>query len=462
MEDWGERNNGSGGPNWRKVRGIRTRVRESAGLVAVAVVLATLLVLAVWVLPSVLTGKGEAENDVRATLLQGLAGLVLATGLYFTAQTLRLNRESAARTYRLEREGQITERFTRAIDQIGRDRPDEVRLGGIYALERIARESEDDHGPIMEVLTAYVREHARWPAPAADADEGPSAEDRAEDRPVSTDAQAVIAVLGRRKLGRQEHDLNLSSAHLRQARFAKGPDEGHFEKAILRGAHLEDAELVETLLTEANLAGASLTGKANLAGADLTGANLTGANFTGKANLTGAKLTGADLTGAKLIGADLTGADLTRATLTGATLTGTDLRGATFTGANLVDADLADSNLDGANLAGENLSGATLAGASLRGTVLKEAALGKATLTGADLREANLTGAFLSDANLAEAKLWEADFAGATLWGANFTGVKYLKSANLTAAEYNWRTTWPESFDQDAAGAEEATLLEDL
>jgi hypothetical protein len=36
-------------------------------------------------------------------------------------------------------------------------------LGGIYALERIARDSKDNYGPIVEVLTAYVREHAPWP-----------------------------------------------------------------------------------------------------------------------------------------------------------------------------------------------------------------------------------------------------------------------------------------------------------
>jgi hypothetical protein len=33
----------------------------------------------------------------------------------------------------------------------------ETRLGGIYALERIAKDSEADHWPIMEILTAYVR-----------------------------------------------------------------------------------------------------------------------------------------------------------------------------------------------------------------------------------------------------------------------------------------------------------------
>jgi hypothetical protein len=51
------------------------------------------------------------------------------------------------------------ERFTRAIEQLGSDQL-EVRLGAIYALERIARDSERDHWPIMEILTAYVRAHA--------------------------------------------------------------------------------------------------------------------------------------------------------------------------------------------------------------------------------------------------------------------------------------------------------------
>lgn len=35
-------------------------------------------------------------------------------------------------------------------------------LSGIYALERIAQDSKKDHWPIMEILTAYVRENAQW------------------------------------------------------------------------------------------------------------------------------------------------------------------------------------------------------------------------------------------------------------------------------------------------------------
>ena len=64
-----------------------------------------------------------------------------------------------------------TERFTRAIDQLGAtdDKEGEpkleIRLGAIYALERIARDSpERDYATIMEVLTAYVRDNAPLPS----------------------------------------------------------------------------------------------------------------------------------------------------------------------------------------------------------------------------------------------------------------------------------------------------------
>ncbi|MGH3104581.1 MAG: hypothetical protein ACRDN6_10865 [Gaiellaceae bacterium] len=97
----------------------------------------------------------KAENDIRSTLVQALAGAILLAGLYFTARTLQVN----TRTLEVNREGQITDRFTRAIDQLGQPGDDKlaVRLGGIYALERIARDSREDHGPVIEVLTAFVR-----------------------------------------------------------------------------------------------------------------------------------------------------------------------------------------------------------------------------------------------------------------------------------------------------------------
>ncbi len=48
-----------------------------------------------------------------------------------------------------------------AVDANGKPKINlEVRLGGIYALERIAHDSPKNQSTIMEVLTAYVRENS--------------------------------------------------------------------------------------------------------------------------------------------------------------------------------------------------------------------------------------------------------------------------------------------------------------
>jgi uncharacterized protein YjbI with pentapeptide repeats len=255
--------------------------------------------------------------------------------------------------YRLERQGQISERFTRAIEQLGHKERD-VRLGGIYALEGIAKDSKEYHGPIMEVLTAYVREHAPWPRPTDKGQEAVSPEhrERDEDGAPATDVQAVIAVLGRRVLGRKgEHVLDLRSVDLRQARFGKGADEGHFELANFAGAQLQGAVLDGVHLTGAHFERANLGGKANLVEA----ASLAEANLT-KADLTMADLGLAVLMRAILCGANFQEANLTRATLWYANLTGAKLVGAYLTGANLTEAHLAGASFMGAD--GANLTGA--------------------------------------------------------------------------------------------------------
>ena len=70
-----------------------------------------------------------AVDNARGRLLTLGAGLFAAGALVFTA-----------RNFTLSREGQVTDRYTRAIEQLGSDKLD-VRIGGIYALERVARDS---------------------------------------------------------------------------------------------------------------------------------------------------------------------------------------------------------------------------------------------------------------------------------------------------------------------------------
>ena len=105
--------------------------------------------------PAVLQTTRDAARGRLVTLG---AGLFAAGALVFTARNFSLSR----RTFELTEQGQVTDRFTKAIEQLGSDKLD-VRLGGIYALERIARDSAKDHPTVMEVLTAFIREHSREP-----------------------------------------------------------------------------------------------------------------------------------------------------------------------------------------------------------------------------------------------------------------------------------------------------------
>ena len=195
-----------------------------------------------------------ARDAARGRLLTLGAGLLATGALVFTA-----------RRFVLSRDGQVTDRYTKAIEQLGSEKLD-VRIGGIHALERVARGSARDHPAVMEMLAAFIREHSHEPWPPPD----PCGQVR--ERSLRPDVYAAITVVGRRLTERDIRPIDLTGADL---------------------------------------------ARADLTGADLTGADLGGARLTG-ANLTRADLTGADLTDADLADADLTCAELTRAELTGA------------------------------------------------------------------------------------------------------------------------------------------------
>jgi hypothetical protein len=124
------------------------------GLVfAVAAIVLLLIVLPPASLPGGTISHSDqarvtAESSIRATILQSAGGIVLITGLVLTARTIYLSRET-----------HLTDRFTKAVDQLGGDFL-EVRVGGIYALDRLARNSPRDRQLVIEVLTAYLHINA--------------------------------------------------------------------------------------------------------------------------------------------------------------------------------------------------------------------------------------------------------------------------------------------------------------
>jgi hypothetical protein len=321
-------------------------VQKSPALVAVPIIIG-LIGLFLWkykkrLAAANLEEKDRVDMELKAwqISIQFAGGAALIFGLYFTSQTLLTSQE----TLRTTQEGQITERFTKAIEQLGRDNLS-MRLGGIYALERIARDSAKDHWPVMEVLTAFVREHAhvKEQPPENAAEEGiaqghPQERKRAcpilgQSGQLPPDIQAILTVL-RRRTGRygtpirEIWPLNLRNTNLQTGII----DNALLDHANLIGTHLQDAYLLGVQLQHADLKGAHLE-RAELGNALLYAANLT------DAYLQDACLLMAELQWAYLIRTHLERADLREADFLGANLWKAHLQGAVLTGAKHLTQD---------------------------------------------------------------------------------------------------------------------------
>ncbi|MEW2166444.1 pentapeptide repeat-containing protein [Streptomyces sp. NPDC007084] len=319
------------------------RRRAASGLLAGAglVILGTVFV----VLPGVvvdhdLAGASVAAqdrltavNDVRTTLLQVLGGLVVLFGAYATWRQLRVSQDGLRAT----QEGYVTDRFSRAVDQLGSDKLD-VRIGGLHALWRIAEQSARDREAIISIQAAYLRTHLAWPpdgpgSPAADV----PINDIAPLETRAADAQVALTALGVLCRQREESWVNLSSTDLRRADC----DGLWFPEVNFDRACMEAASLYHTNLTQASLV------SVNLRHADLT-----------TAILRRARCVLADLRAAKLVETDLRDTDFTETDLREANLRKADAQGAVFHRADLRMADLRGTDLRTANLVEARLAGA--------------------------------------------------------------------------------------------------------
>ncbi|MCV2369467.1 pentapeptide repeat-containing protein [Roseateles oligotrophus] len=228
----------------------------------------------------------ETDNRIKiwTVIVQAAGGAALLVGIMFSWKNLRAAQDKLD----LDRAKQDTDRFTQASAQLGAQLANgnpniEARLGGIYALATLAHDSPNSYyWHASEIMTAYVRHNAAWPAGGQPA---------AQSKP-RTDIQAILTVLGRSK------PPLLKDQRLDQKLDLRNTD--------LRGAEFWDANLVHADFWGAHLEGAKLWG-ANLEGAKLAHAHLEGAN------LRGVRFAGADLTDACLEQADLAGADLSAA-----------------------------------------------------------------------------------------------------------------------------------------------------
>jgi hypothetical protein len=245
----------------------------------------------------------KLQHDVRIGLLQAVAGVAVIAAVAATWQQLDTDRRQLRQQLEVAGQEQAGERFARALDQLGSEQLD-VRLGGIYGLERIAARGAgvataaagayqppgtsegsgetqggapaggaDPPGPgwwagqdrvqVFEILAAYVRTTSHRPpvGPASSADLQVS----------QPDVHAAAVALARRTVLAGDPPLDLTGSLLGGARLGW---------ARLAGADLRGADLRGTSLQHATLAGAHLE-QSLLCGTQLQGADLAGAHLAG-------------------------------------------------------------------------------------------------------------------------------------------------------------------------------------
>ncbi len=304
----------------------------------------------------------KAIADTRTSLVQLLGGSALLAGLIHAFQS-----------YWLARKGNLTDRFSEAVRQLGHETA-AVRSGGVYALEQVADEDPPTYArTVTDVLVAFVR-------------------DRTATRPSR----------------RSVTPLSLT-APARTPRSGVTPaDSTHFRIAV-------DESVQAALTVLSRRSGTAARGHIALVGLSLAGVSLQHARFDGadlnRTDLRNAVILDAELRGATLTGARLDGANLAAAQLARANLEGCSLRRATLYNAQLCEAGLRHADLQHANLSASNLRGADLTASDLR-----QASLLDANLTGANLRDARMRGTKVRRGDLAkacyvtEAQLREAAF----------------------------------------------------
>jgi hypothetical protein len=175
------------------------------------------------VLPGLRPTRPERSAPPRRDRVQALAQIITAItaigALVFTSRSLDYTADATKATYdqlHITEQGQITDRFAKAAEQLGSDKVD-VRLGAIYALERIMRDCAADQPAVLEILAAYIRQRVPPAAPEPSFDmvspTPPPTKPPLIALPI--DVTATITVLGRRNA---THEQPISQDQCRRGR----------------------------------------------------------------------------------------------------------------------------------------------------------------------------------------------------------------------------------------------------
>ena len=261
-----------------------------------------------------LSSNGESGSSTMRNIVLMAAAVIALPLAIWRSIVVERQADTARKQAETAQQGLLNERYQKGAEMLGNEVLS-VRLGGIYALRRLAEEHpEIYHIQVMQLFCAFARH------PTIEKDEETKLSDgkgkgTAEKKGVNNDTrlrqdvEAVMVAIGSRSCKQrtleyeEKFKLDLRGAVLSGANLEQVP-RLNFSNADLRGADLSRAAFLEPDLSSINLR------DADLCDASLPGANLVGAFLWG-AKLSKADLWNADMSHSILWNADVSGAKLT-------------------------------------------------------------------------------------------------------------------------------------------------------
>lgn len=209
--------------------------------------------------------------------------------------TLRASEESQRHAREDAAERRITDLYVAAVEQLGSDKAP-VRLGGLYALERLGNDNPKLRQTVVDVICAYLRMPFTPPGDVLAANTPTSLEQLAGvvETPQTDEPQRrqelQVRLTAQRLL--TEHLRAPAAAKQEPSTYWRGPDDRRMN-LDLSGANLVRFNLSDCALAQVALTDAHLHGFAELSDVHFYGAvDLSDAQFHGRVHLLGAKFHG--------------------------------------------------------------------------------------------------------------------------------------------------------------------------
>ncbi len=285
----------------------------------------------------------NSDLDYRGIAIRYF-GIVAGAGaiigyIFATGRNIILDNQN-----KINAQAQITESMVQAIAQIGaindKEPNIEVRLGGLYSLQRIMQDSEERELSILKILYAYVRENLK-----RDKTKQPKQKSifGYEAYKLPEDIQAALNIISQ-----------FNKEQKAQGKKLPRDNELSFSHTDFSNYSLEKMDFSDAIFENANFSGA------NISYTDLSGAILHDANLSG---VYGALF---DLSNASFFRTDFSGAHLScmfNDHMGGKTITGVNFANARLSGMPLSDKKFIQVNFSNTNLERTDFNGADLSGA---------------------------------------------------------------------------------------------------